>query len=212
MRSNSLLHSLLALACLAVMTCAITAGQEGSTYVDPAVEELKGQVLGEKTTYTNSFKGEPWATSSLNDSSKKTTLVGSISPVPASSVAGQSSEYMVKTDSFLKQASNNGFYVLSVAEFINKTIAEKDWAIVDVSPAQLYATGHIQGAINIPLADLISQMGIIPAGQKVAVYGAIDTDAAFAVQALRVFGDRDAFVLSGGVVSWQAAGKSVETL
>ncbi|MDD1748799.1 MAG: rhodanese-like domain-containing protein [Methanothrix sp.] len=202
----------MALACLAVMTCAIAAGQEGSTYVDPAIEEVKEQVIKEKTTSTNSFKGEPWATSSLNDSYKKTTSVGSISVVPVSSALGQSSEYMVKTDSFLKQASNNGFYVLSVAEFINKTIAEKNWAVVDVSPAQLYAAGHIPGAINIPLADLISQMGMIPAGQRVAVYSAIDTDAAFAVETLRVFGDRDAFVLSGGVVSWQAAGKPVETL
>jgi rhodanese-related sulfurtransferase len=118
---------------------------------------------------------------------------------------------MVKTDSFLKEAMNNGYYVLSVPEFVNRSVADKNWAIVDVRPAQLYATGHIPGAINIPLSDLISQMGMIPAGQKVAVYCAIDTNAAFAVQTLRVYGDRDASVLLGGVVAWQAAGMSVVT-
>jgi rhodanese-related sulfurtransferase len=118
---------------------------------------------------------------------------------------------MVKTDSFLKEAMNNGFYVMSVTEFLNKTSADKNWAIVDVRPAQLYATGHLPGAINIPLSDLISQMGMIPAGQKVAVYCAIDTNAAFAVQTLRVYGDRDAFVLLGGIVTWQAAGMPVVT-
>ncbi|MCX6676464.1 MAG: rhodanese-like domain-containing protein [Methanothrix sp.] len=211
MRSSNLLLRLMALACLTVLACAIAVSQPDSTYVDPAVNELTKQVLEEKKTDTNSYKGQPWSTSSLNDSYKKTTSVESLSAVPVSSALGQSSEYMVKADSFLKEAMNNGFYVLSVMQFINKTNAEKNWAIVDVRPAQLYAAGHIPGAINIPLENLISQMGMIPAGQKVAVYCAIDTNAAFAVQTLRVYGGRDAFVLSGGIVAWQAAGMSVVT-
>ncbi|MCX6673488.1 MAG: rhodanese-like domain-containing protein [Methanothrix sp.] len=172
---------------------------------------MNKQILGEKKTDTNSYKGQPWATSSLNDSNKKTNSVESISAVQVSSGQGLSSEYMVKTDSFLKEAMNNGFYVMSVAEFLIKTSADKNWAIVDVRPAQQYAGGHISGAINIPLENLISQMGMIPAGQKVAVYCATDTNAAFAVQTLRVYGSRDAYVLSGGIVAWQAAGMSVVT-
>ena len=116
---------------------------------------------------------------------------------------------MVKTDSFLKEAMYNGFYLMSASEFLNQTSADKNWAIVDVRPAQLYAGGHIPGAINIPLAELISQMGMIPAGQKAAVYCDIDTNAALAVQTLRVYGDRDAFILSGGIVAWQGAGMPV---
>ena len=164
-----------------------------------------------KKTDTNSYKGQPWATSSLNDSNKKTTSVESISAVQVSSGQGQSSDYLVKTDSFLKEAMSNGFYLLSVVDFLNKSSADKNWAIVDVGPAQLYAGGHIPEAMNIPLENLISQMGMIPAGQKVAVYCAIDTNAAFAVQTLRVYGGRDAFVLSGGIVTWQAAGMPVVT-
>ncbi len=211
MRSSNLLLGLMALACLTVMTCAIAAGQEGSTYVDPAVEEVKEQILSEKKTDTNSYKGAPWATSSLNDSNQKTTSIETISPVQVTSGLGQSSDYMVKTDSFLKEAMKNGYYVLSVPEFVNRSVADKNWVIVDVRPAQLYATGHILGAINIPLSDLVSQMGMIPVGQKVAVYCAIDTNAAFAVQTLRIYGDRDASVLLGGVVAWQAAGMPVVT-
>lgn len=185
----------MALACLLVQACAT---EDSPELVDQnKVDQMNTQFLGEKKTDTGSYKGQPWATSSLNDSNK----IG----------LGQWSEYMVKTDSFLKEATNNGFYVLSVAEFLNKTSADRNWAIVDVRPAQLYAGGHIPGAINIPLADLISQMGMIPAGQKVAVYCAIDTNAALAVQTLRVYGGRDAFVLSGGIVAWQAAGMPVVT-
>lgn len=199
----------MALACLLVQACA----QEESPVLDDQnkVDQMNKQILGEKKTDTNSYKGQPWATSSLNDSNKKTTSVESISAVQVSSEQGQSSDYLVKTDSFLKEAMNNGFYLLSVAEFLNKSSADKNWAIVDVRPAQLYAGGHIPEAMNIPLENLISQMGMIPAGQKVAVYCAIDTNAAFAVQTLRVYGGRDAFVLSGGIVTWQAAGMPVVT-
>lgn len=208
MRSSNLLLGLMALACLLVQACAT----EDQELIDQnKVDQMNTQILGEKKTDTGSYKGQPWATSSLNDSSTKTTSIASITPVQVTSELGQSSNYMVKTDSFLKEAMNNGFYVMSVAEFLNRTSADKNWAIVDVRPAQLYATGHLPGAINIPLSDLISQMGMIPAGQKVAVYCAIDTNAAFAVQTLRVYGDRDAFVLLGGIVNWQAAGKPLVT-
>ena len=209
MRSSNLLLGLMALACLLVQACA---AEDSPELIDQnKVDQMNTQILGEKKTDTNSYKGQPWATSSLNDSSKKTTSIGSITPVPVTSGLGQSSNYMVKTDSFLKEAMNNGYYVLSVPEFVNRSVADKNWAIVDVRPAQLYATGHIPGAINIPMSDLISQMGMIPAGQNVAVYCAIDTNAAFAVQTLRVYGDRDASVLLGGVVAWQAAGMPVVT-
>jgi rhodanese-related sulfurtransferase len=209
MRSRNLLLCLVALSCLLVQACA----QEDSPELEDQikVDEMNKQIIGEKKTDTNSYKGEPWVTSSLNDSNKITTSVESISAVPVSSGQGQSSDYLARTDFFLKEAMNSGFYVLSVAQFLNKSSADKNWAIVDVRPSQLYAAGHIPGAMNIPLGNLIPQMGMIPAGQKVAVYCAIDTNAAFAVQTLRVYGGRDAFVLSGGIGSWQAAGMSIVT-
>jgi rhodanese-related sulfurtransferase len=204
MRSSYLLLGLMALACLLVQACAL--GQTPELDQNK-VDQMNTQILGEKKTDTNSYKGEPWATSSLNDSNK----IESIYVVPVTSVLGLSSDYLVQADSFLKAAMNNGFYILSVAQFLNKSGTDKNWAIVDVRPAQLYLGGHIPEALNIPLENLISQMGMIPAGQKVAVYCAIDTNAAFAVQTLRVYGGRDAFVLSGGIVTWQAAGMPVVT-
>ena len=205
MRSNNLLLGLMALSCLLVQACAL---EDSPELVDQKkVDQMNTKFLGEKKTDTNSYKGQPWATSSLNDSINKEYLPA----VQFSSGPGQSSDYLARTDSFLKEAKNNGFYVLSVAQFLNKISADENWAIVDVRPAQLYAAGHIPEAINIPLGNLMPQMGMIPAGQKVAVYCAIDTNAAFAVQTLRVYGDRDAFVLSGGIVAWQTAGMSVVT-
>ncbi len=209
MRSISLLLGLVALACLLVQACAL--GQNPELEDQDKVDQMNKQILSDKKTVTTSYKGQPWATSSLNDSNKKTTSLESISPVQVSSALGQSSDYMVKTDSFLKEAKNNGFYLLSVAEFLSKSGQDKNWAIVDVRTPQLYLVGHIPEALNFPLENLISQMGMIPAGKKVAVYCTTDTDAAFAVQTLRVYGDREAFVLQGGIVAWQAAGMSLVT-
>jgi rhodanese-related sulfurtransferase len=209
MRSISLLLGLVALACLMVQACAL--GQTPALDDQEKVDQMNKQILSEKNTVTTSYKGQPWSTSSLNDSYKKTTSVESISPIQVSSAMGQSSDYMVKTDSFLKEAKNNGFYLLSVAEFLSISSQDKNWPIVDVRTPQLYMVGHIPDALNIPLENLISQMGMIPAGQKVAVYCATDTNAAFAVQTLRVYGDREAFVLTGGIAAWQATGMPVVT-
>jgi rhodanese-related sulfurtransferase len=204
-----LLIGLVALACIMVQACAL--GQTPELDDQNSVDQMNKQILGEKKTDATSYKGQPWATSSLKDSNKKTSFVESISPVLVSSVQGQSSDYLRQADSFLKEAVNNDFYVMSVAQFLDKNSMDKNWAIVDVRPAQLYAGGHIPQALNIPMENLISQMGMIPAGQKVAVYGTIDTNAAFAVQTLRVYASRDAFVISGGIVAWQAAGMPVVT-
>ena len=196
---------LVALSCILVQACAL--GQNPDLDDQNSVDQMNKQILGEKKTEVNSYRGQPWATSSLNDSNK----IKSLSAVRVSSANGQSSDYLVQADSFLKEAMNNDFYLLSVAQFLSKSSTEKNWAIVDIRPAQQYLGGHIPEALNIPLENLISQMGMIPAGQKVAVYDTIDTNAAFAVQTLRVYGGRDAFVISGGIVAWQAAGMPVVT-
>lgn len=209
MRSINLLLGLMALACLLVQACAL--GQNPELDDQEKVDQMNKQILSEKKTVTTSYKGQPWSTSSLNDSYKKTTSLESISPVQVSSAMDQSSDYLVKTDSFLKEAKNNGFYLLSVSEFLSKSSQDNNWVIVDVRQPQLYIVGHIPEALNIPLENIISQMGMIPAGRKVAVYCATDTNAAFAVQTLRVYGGREAFVLQGGIVAWQAAGMPVVT-
>lgn len=198
----------MALVCLLIQACSA----EDDTYSDPAVNELKNQVLSEKKTTSGSYKGEPWATSSLNDSNKKVTSVAATPvQVAASTNTATPEDRLVKADSFLKDGAANEFYLLSVSDYLVKAQTDPAWVIVDVRAADRYAQGHIQGAANVPLENLVSQMGMIAPGKKVAVYGDLDASAAFAVEALRVFADRDAYVLQGGVSAWQAAGMPVVT-
>ncbi len=197
----------MSLACLLISACAEDASPDLTA--ENQVNAFNEQFMNGKTTTSESYKGEPWATSSLNDSTKKSS--GTSSAVSVTSVQTQSSDYISKCNSFLKDAANNGYYVIPVSEYINQNAANQNWAIVDARSSELYAAGHIPGAISIPLGNLISQMGIIPAGKKVIVYCDMDSNAAFAVQALRVFGDREAYILQGGVEAWTGSGMTLET-
>jgi len=195
-----------ALACLLVGACVADESPSANTYSDPAVNELKSQVLKEKTTTSQSYKGQPWATSSLNESNKQAVSVAEIAAQAQAPVTSSAaSDMMAKVDSFLKAGAKSGFYVVSVPDFVNATASDPNWVVVDVRAADQYSQGHIQNSMNIPLENLVSQLGMIPAGEKIAVCGSLDSDSALAVETLSVFGDREAYVLQGGIAAWQAA-------
>ena len=118
---------------------------------------------------------------------------------------------LMKTEDFLKEAINNSGYIITVDDFIsaNRTNSS-DWVVVDVRPGEVYPSGHIPAAMSIPLSELVSRMDTIPGGRKVAVYCCSDIDAAFGAMTLRVFADRDAWVLQGGLGAWDKAGMKEE--
>jgi len=118
---------------------------------------------------------------------------------------------MAAADEFMMSLPDNGFYLLPMEDLIAKVEAEEEgFMILDVRPAELYAAGHIPGSINIPDPELVSRMSEVPADTMIAVVCQLDTNSAFAVAMLRVFGDYDAWIVSGGVPAWEAAGKELE--
>ncbi len=188
------------LLCTAVLFCLadqVYAQDEQSpaanTYSDPAVKEIK-QYLDGPTLPDQSEKGKPPAGSSL-----------------AEPVAGQaaSQNYLVKADLFLDGITTNNLYAMTVNDFINNSRADSKWTILDIRTSEKYNTGHIENAMSIPFSDLVLMMNMIPAGNKIVVYSDNDTNSAFGVMTLRVFGGRNAWILQGGVPAWQAAGMSV---
>lgn len=42
--------------------------------------------------------------------------------------------------------------------------------VIDVRPAASYQTAHIQGAINIPLASIETEMAMLPKGKPIVTY------------------------------------------
>lgn len=82
--------------------------------------------------------------------------------------------------------------------------------LVDVRPASEYAAGHVEGAINIPLADLEARISELPVDRNIVAYcrGSYCVMAAHAVARLRE-GGRNAARLGGGYPEWQLSGRPV---
>jgi len=83
--------------------------------------------------------------------------------------------------------------------------------IIDVRPADEYQSGHVAGAINIPVAEIDAQLSALPASQEVVAYcrGPHCILAFEAVAMLRKKGRR-AVRLEGGFPEWRQAGLPIE--
>ncbi|MHB1490320.1 thiosulfate sulfurtransferase GlpE [mine drainage metagenome] len=82
--------------------------------------------------------------------------------------------------------------------------------LVDVRPPSEFAAGHVEGAVNIPVADLAARMVELPADANVVAYcrGPYCVMAATAVTRLRDSGYQ-AVRLEGGYPQWRDAGRGV---
>ena len=77
--------------------------------------------------------------------------------------------------------------------------------VVDVRSEAEHAGGHIEGAMNIPLAHLEARVGELPAGRPVAVHCEGGYRSAIAASVLQKHGRKDVFDLVGGYKAWSAA-------
>jgi len=84
--------------------------------------------------------------------------------------------------------------------------------VLDVRPTFEYESGHIPGAISIPLEELAERLEELPADHGVVAYcrGAYCVFSHDAVRFLTAHGRR-AVRLDEGIVEWQAAGEPLAT-
>jgi len=84
--------------------------------------------------------------------------------------------------------------------------------VLDVRPAEEYRAAHIPGAVSIPIEELSSRLGELPAGREIVAYcrGAYCVLAYEAVEILRSTG-RPALRLNDGMLEWRLGGLSVDT-
>jgi rhodanese-related sulfurtransferase len=78
--------------------------------------------------------------------------------------------------------------------------------VVDLRPAAAYNDGHIEGAVNIPLAILVGQIDRIPTGGPVILVDETGYHSAVAFAALRLLGYSDVRHVAGGMAGWRAEG------
>jgi rhodanese-related sulfurtransferase/predicted transcriptional regulator len=92
-----------------------------------------------------------------------------------------------------------------------KRAAQGEVTVLDVRPPEEYAAGHVPGALNIPVKELITHLEALPHDQEVVAYcrGPYCVLAFEAVSQLRAHGFR-ARRLEDGFPEWKTAGLPVE--
>lgn len=97
------------------------------------------------------------------------------------------------------------------AERIDVTTAREMWKagdlVIDVRTPAEYASGHISGAVNVPIDTLPKGLDGLPTGPVITACS-MGGRAARAADLLSAAG-RETFVIDGGTKAWQAAGLPV---
>jgi len=78
--------------------------------------------------------------------------------------------------------------------------------ILDVRNANEWNTGHIKGAVLIPLAELHTRLDEVPRDRPVIVHCQHGTRSAAGAATLDAFGFHDVHEMIGGLASWESAG------
>lgn len=81
--------------------------------------------------------------------------------------------------------------------------------LIDVRTPEEFASGHISGAVNIPVESLQSRLSEVSNGQPIVVYCRSGNRSATASQILEQAGYTSIYDL-GGIVDWTAQGFPVE--
>jgi len=82
--------------------------------------------------------------------------------------------------------------------------------VLDVRTPEEYASGHVPGAINIPIDQLAARTGELDAQREVVVYCERGPRASKAADALVAAGFSDVKLLSGHMSAWRDAGLPTE--
>lgn len=111
-------------------------------------------------------------------------------------------QYLEGTNDFINSTSCPA--MISASALNTDILAGANIAIIDVRSATDYANGHIQGAVNVAIADIVNyyRTNSLSSKTKVVVTCYTGQSAAFAVALLRLSGYTNVFDLKFGMCSW----------
>jgi rhodanese-related sulfurtransferase len=90
-----------------------------------------------------------------------------------------------------------------------REVAAEGVTVVDVREPDEYESGHVSGALSIPLGRLQGELGRVPRGRPVLTYCAMGERSTTAASVLERNGFADVQNLEGGIEAWRAAGQQV---
>jgi rhodanese-related sulfurtransferase len=83
-----------------------------------------------------------------------------------------------------------------------------DWVVLDVREPHEWAAGHIEGAVHIPLGDLLARVGELDPHHRTVVVCSVGGRSARATAWLHQQG-HDVANLAGGMDAWEEAQRPV---
>lgn len=101
------------------------------------------------------------------------------------------------------------YYALGTITDLKRLMASSKPFLIDVRTSSEYQSGHIVGAINIPLNELDRHLDEIPTDQKVVLYCSTGYRSAMGVMALHLQGFADVQGFPPSFAGWKAAGEPV---
>jgi rhodanese-related sulfurtransferase len=120
-------------------------------------------------------------------------------PVPGTSPYKTMTTYMVDNGMDLPDVLNG--WIVSAPPLADVQTFINDYFIIDIRSANDYATGHIEGAVNSTLADILTTAA--GATKPILIVCYTGQTAGHAVVALRLSGYSDAKVLKFGMSGWR---------
>ena len=87
---------------------------------------------------------------------------------------------------------------------------EQQALLVDIREPKEYASGHIKGAINLPLRSLTDNLDRIPKTSPVILYCSTGYRTAMGVMALQMLGYDNVRGFPPSIEGWKAAGEELE--
>ena len=108
-------------------------------------------------------------------------------------------------DSYLSELPDQRFQ-LPISVFVRDRVNQsRSWFIVDVREADEYAAGHIDGAINIPLHEIVKNLGKFPNSKSapILLYCHSQKRATHALVILHELGYLKVFNLEGGFAAYE---------
>ena len=108
--------------------------------------------------------------------------------------------------------SDNGYGTVAAAK-LSEEIVDKPAFLLDVREvSELEADGYIEGAVNIPVREVLNNLDKLPGlDESIVIYCASGHRGAFVMSALKLLGYTNVRNLGGGLGSWKKANLPVVT-
>ena len=116
---------------------------------------------------------------------------------------GKTEEYILETSATYLDRNYKGFITAEDLLGILQQGPESDYFMVDIREQQHYQNGHLEGSVNIPLAELadLEMLNHLPLNKKIVLIGYDGMDASQGTRVLVTLG-YDAVALKYGMSYW----------